>query len=177
MLTSIASITLIAGLALVVVGLLGGGIEVKEIKVPTLPMIPRAASFLFGCVLVGLVLLDPNLFIIPQLPNPAPPPGTSQAQTDRRDLGSAIPHLLEVRDVKRILQQLGYYTGSINNEPDDAYFQAVVNFQRSAKITQDGLVGGDTYGKFREALPGFFGDKLPSQQSTDITNTPPQSSH
>jgi peptidoglycan hydrolase-like protein with peptidoglycan-binding domain len=163
MLTSIASITLVAGLALVVVGLLGGGIEVKEIKVPMLPMIPRAASFVFGCVLVGLVLFDPSLFTTPQPPNPAPPPNTSPAPTNRRELGSAIPNLLEVRDVKRILQQLGYYTGPINNEPDDAYFQAVVNFQHAKNIKQDGLVGAETYGIFRDALPGFFGDKPPSR--------------
>jgi hypothetical protein len=161
MLTSIASITLVAGLALVVVGLLGGGIEVKEIKVPKLPMIPRAASFLFGCVLVGLVLFDPNLFAMGPAPTNAPPSSPSQAPTGKRELGSAIPNLLEVRDVKRILQQLGNYSGPISNEPDDAYFQAVVNFQHSKNIVQDGLVGGETYGKLREALPGFFGDKSP----------------
>src|SRR5215470_7809626 len=56
------AITLIVGLALIVVGLLGGGIEVKEIKIPQLPMISRAASFLFGCILISLVLFYPQLF-------------------------------------------------------------------------------------------------------------------
>jgi hypothetical protein len=168
MLTSIASITLLAGIALVVVGLIGGGIEVKEIKIPTLPIVPRAGSFLIGCMMIGLVFLQPNLFStlqpsvsnppqppinVPQLPNNAPQP------PPKRELGSAIPNLLEVRDVKRILQQLTYYSGPVNNEPDDVYFQAVVNFQHAKDIKQDGLVGAETYGKMREALPGFFGDK------------------
>jgi peptidoglycan hydrolase-like protein with peptidoglycan-binding domain len=165
MLTSIASITLLAGLALVVVGLVGGGIEVKEIKIPTLPMVPRAGSFVIGCLLIGLVYLRPDLFSPLQPPaiTPQPPtnaqPSTNAEPSPKRELGSAIPNLLEVRDVKRILQQLTYYNGPFTNEPDDAYFQAVLNFQHAKNIQQDGLVGAETYGKMREALPGFFGDK------------------
>jgi hypothetical protein len=30
------------GLALIVIGIIGGGIEIKEVKIPTLPMFPRA---------------------------------------------------------------------------------------------------------------------------------------
>jgi len=76
-----------------------------------------------------------------------------------KELGAAIPRLLEVKDVKKVLSQLGYYNGPLNNDPDDAYFQAVVNFQHSKAIVQDGLVGGETYGKLREAAPWYFGDK------------------
>jgi hypothetical protein len=129
MLTSIASITLIAGLALVIVGLVGGGIEVKEVKVPQLPIIPRAASILVGVVLIGLVFFDPGLF-----GPPAPAPSLDTKSTGRPELGTAITnHLIDVRDVKRVLQHLGMYVGPINNEPDDAYFQAVANFQHSRK--------------------------------------------
>jgi uncharacterized protein YecT (DUF1311 family) len=63
------------------------------------------------------------------------------------------------------------YVGPINNEPDDAYFQAVANFQHSRNIVQDGLVGGETYGKLREAWPGFFDQ----QQSTPTQATGPSS--
>jgi len=124
MLTSIASITLIAGLALVIVGLVGGGIEVKEVKVPQLPIIPRAASILVGVVLIGLVFFDPGLF-----GPPAPAPSLDTKSTGRPELGTAITnHLIDVRDVKRVLQHLGMYVGPINNEPDDAYFQSAQTF-------------------------------------------------
>jgi peptidoglycan hydrolase-like protein with peptidoglycan-binding domain len=66
---------------------------------------------------------------------------------------------LEVKDVKKILSQLGYYNGPFDNEPNDVYFQAVTNFQHAKAITQDELVGGETYGKLREAAPWYFGDK------------------
>jgi uncharacterized protein YecT (DUF1311 family) len=154
-----ASITLIAGLALIVVGLFGGGIEVKEIKIPQLPMFPRAASFLIGCILTTLVFFDQNLFL--------------PSQTDKRDdLGTAITnHLIDVRDVKMVLKQLGMYRGPINNGPDPAYFQAVANFQQSRNIGQDGLVDGGTYGKLREAWPEFFGQ----QQSAPARTAGPPS--
>jgi uncharacterized protein YecT (DUF1311 family) len=150
-----ASMTLIAGLALIVVGLIGGGIQIKELTIPPLPMIPRLASFLIGCILTALVFFDHDLF--------------SSSQTDKRDdLGTAITnHLIDVRDVKKILKQLGMYHGPINNEPDPAYFIAVANFQQSRNIGPDGLVDGETYGKLREALP---------QQSTPAQTAGPPSS-
>ena|ERR1700733_11500656 len=48
------------GLALIIIAIFGGGIEVKEIRVPTLPNLPRAFSFLLGLVLVT-VSYWPNL--------------------------------------------------------------------------------------------------------------------
>ena len=48
--------------AKILVALLGGGIEVKEVKVPPLPLFPRATTFIFGCVLVAAVLFDTSLF-------------------------------------------------------------------------------------------------------------------
>lgn len=131
-----SSIMLIAGLALIVVGILGGGIEVKEIKIPQLSVFPRAASFLIGCVLTAWVLFDQN------------------SQTDRRDdLGTAITnHSTDVREVKSDLKQLGIYAGPINNKPDPGYFQAVASFQQSRNIGQDGLVDGVTLAKLQEAV-------------------------
>ena len=53
------------GLALIVIGIIGGGIEVKEVKIPTLPMFPRAMSFIAGFALV-LLCLKTELIIRPQ---------------------------------------------------------------------------------------------------------------
>jgi uncharacterized protein YecT (DUF1311 family) len=62
---------LIAGLSLIVVGLVGGGIEVKELKLPQISMLPRAASFLVGCILTALALFDQKLLSPPQPDLPA----------------------------------------------------------------------------------------------------------
>jgi len=112
---------------------------------------PRRAFVLGGAAIgaCGLVASAVMMFLTRQPSN-----------NKRLELGAAYTnHLLEVRDAKRILQHLGYYTGPINNDPDDAYFQAVANFQHDKNITQDGLVGGETFGKFREAWPEYFGNK------------------
>jgi hypothetical protein len=62
MMPPIIYLTFIVGLALIVVGVLGGGHEIKEVKIPVLPTIPRALSFAVGCVLIALCLLDPEPF-------------------------------------------------------------------------------------------------------------------
>jgi Putative peptidoglycan binding domain len=156
MLTSLASILLAAGLLLIIVGLLGGGIEIKEVKIPPVPALPRAASFVVGCILLGLVLWDPI-----GLRNPQPQPEVSGQKTipDKGpELGTAITnHLIDVHDVKKVLEHLGMYAGQINDEHEPAYFQAVAKFQQSRKISQDGLVGAETLGKLKEAWPEYFG--------------------
>jgi hypothetical protein len=154
---AIDSMTLLAGLVLIAVGLLGGGIEAKEIKIPQLPAVSRAASILVGCILVGLVLFDRALFAPPET---KPPTTNSSTDSKPPELGAAIKtHLITVQDVKFILKRLGMYDGDVDDKPNDAYFKAVANFQRSRNIAQDGLVGGETYGKFREALPDYFPEK------------------
>jgi TIR domain/Putative peptidoglycan binding domain len=97
----------------------------------------------------------------------------TQAADKVPNLGQAITklHLIEVRDVKRILQNLGMYTGAINNEADEAYYLAVSKFQQSRNIVSDGLVGLETLTKLREAWPEFFGEKkidAPSQQAPTV---------
>ncbi len=74
-------LTFVAGLALIVVAVLGGGLEIKEVKIPVLPTVPRALSFTVGCVLLALCLLDPKLFNQPPVdPNP-PHADLNQAHT------------------------------------------------------------------------------------------------
>jgi hypothetical protein len=152
-----ASITLLAGLLLIAIGLVGGGIEIKEVKIPPLPMVPRAASFVVGCLLIGLVFLNPSAFNIPPAAQPSDRPGPLAKAEPKKDLGTAITNgLIQVSDVKRVLQHLGMYQGPITNEATPGYFQAVGEFQRSQNIVQDGLVGGETLGKLQQAWPEFF---------------------
>jgi hypothetical protein len=85
--TPIASIAFVAGLVLIALGLLGGGFESKKMRIPPLPTIPRAACFIFGCILAGLVLFKPNWFVQPK---PAAPEQQQIASDKGRDLGTAI---------------------------------------------------------------------------------------
>jgi hypothetical protein len=158
-----ASLTLLVGLALIVVGLIGGGIEVKEVKIPQVPMIPRTASFLVGCILLTLVIFFPQIFAPPNVSEQQSTPNVSEQKFKPPDLGQAITHhLIQVSEVKRILQHIGLYNGAIDSEYDAPYFQAVAKFQQTQNITQDGLVGADTYIKLQEAWPEFFGQTKPS---------------
>jgi hypothetical protein len=71
--------------------------------------------------------------------------------------GAAVANrLISVLDAKKILRHLGFYAGPINEERDDAFFQAVVNFQSSQHMVPDGLVGSETLAKLREAWPEFW---------------------
>ena len=58
---SIPLIAFSVGLALVVISVLGGGLEVKEIKIPNLGLVPRVLSFLLGSVLIVICLAKPGL--------------------------------------------------------------------------------------------------------------------
>src|SRR5262249_40854634 len=168
--TSIPAIAFCAGLALIIVSLLGGGIEVKEVKVPPLPLFPRAATFIVGCVLVAAVLFDTALFTQYDVKNSAGAAASTQADKTTSEtnaqakpsekpivLGYAITnHFIEVQDVKRILRHAKFFAGPINSEPTSDYFQAVIDFQNSKHITVDGLVGGETLVKLKETWPEYF---------------------
>jgi hypothetical protein len=62
MLFSIVSITFLVGLALIVIAILGGGIEVKEIKIPALGIFPRVLSFVTGIAILALCVFGPLYF-------------------------------------------------------------------------------------------------------------------
>jgi hypothetical protein len=151
------AITFLIGLALIVVGIFGGGIEVKEIKIPTLPTLPRILSSMVGLVLIVVCLAFPQLLLGPQTPSSAIPSVASTDDKSKLFLGAAIQnHIATIRDVKMILRHVGKYSGPINDEVTDQYFQSVADFQTAQKIQIDGLVGPETYAKLREAWPEFF---------------------
>jgi len=58
---SIELLSFILGGSLVAIGLLGGGIEVRELKIPAVGWMPRIFSFVAGLAFVGLaVFLGPH---------------------------------------------------------------------------------------------------------------------
>ncbi|MFQ5674851.1 MAG: hypothetical protein ACE5G1_03055 [bacterium] len=52
------TLLLVAGLALVIVGIVGGGLKVKEISVPTMGKIARLTALIVGIVLVLMGILE-----------------------------------------------------------------------------------------------------------------------
>jgi hypothetical protein len=130
---TIGSVAFLAGLAMVIVAVVGGGVEIKDLKIPTLPLASRVASFALGCVLIILALtpgvtdrVNPSLGIAPTAVAPATaPPSTPQAtglgnpqeRTEKKpkQLGAAITNgVITVRDVKMVPNHEGYYKGSID---------------------------------------------------------------
>jgi len=153
---TIASLTFLAGLALIIVGIFGGGIEVKEVKIPTLPTVPRITSIVVGCLLVGVYFWNP----FPQPPNPNAAEAVNIVNKQPPCFGAAITtHLITVHDVKIILKHLKRYEGPMDDQPNDSYCQAVAAFQASQSIDQDGLVGPQTLAKLQAAWPDFFNPK------------------
>lgn len=73
--------------------------------------------------------------------------------------------LISARDAKTVLQRLGFYTGTINDELDEDLRKAVADFQADRKIEIDGLIGGATLLKLREALPEYFEAKISEEPS------------
>jgi hypothetical protein len=58
---SIPVIAFSAGLLLIVISVFGGGIEVKEVKIPNLGMVPRILTFLLGSSLLAVCVLKQDL--------------------------------------------------------------------------------------------------------------------
>jgi hypothetical protein len=76
-----------AGLALLIVAVLGGGIEIKEVKIPSLAIFPRVLSGMIGGTLLGICIFYPNLLPgssplqpVPAVPTPPIPPHLSSTE-------------------------------------------------------------------------------------------------
>lgn len=69
---SIETISFLLGAGLIVVAVIGGGIEIRELKIPPIGTAARAASLLFGVVFVGLTFY---------LRQPASPPASAASST------------------------------------------------------------------------------------------------
>jgi peptidoglycan hydrolase-like protein with peptidoglycan-binding domain len=59
-----------------------------------------------------------------------------------------------VKFVQRFLTDEGLYTGSIDGEPVDPTFQAVMKFQRTQRIRVDGRIGPETLAAIQRVMKG-----------------------
>jgi hypothetical protein len=57
---NIVTITFLVGLALIVTAIFGGGLEVKEVKIPSMGLSNRVLSFAVGALLTGLCVFYPD---------------------------------------------------------------------------------------------------------------------
>jgi hypothetical protein len=169
MATSLLTITFLVGLSLIVVSVLGGGIEVKELRIPTLPPIPRIATFVLGSSLVVMCIVNPRLFPDDAKDDSRRKVDVETASTDACSksttwLGQAIrDNIITVQQVKMVLRHVGKYSGEIDDKTDCQYKRAVVEFQASQNLDPDSYVGPVTYHKLREAWPEFFIEAKPAQ--------------
>ena len=85
-LSDVTTLLVLIGGLLLVVGLVGGGMEIKEIRVPRLHLVARVF-----CVVIGLGLMGASFYFHVQTPAaPAPGPaatGTVAAQAELHDTG------------------------------------------------------------------------------------------
>jgi hypothetical protein len=58
---SVPVIAFSTGLFLIIVAALGGGVQVKEITIPNLGVVPRIFTFILGAGLVAICFFDPDL--------------------------------------------------------------------------------------------------------------------
>lgn len=58
---TVSGLTFLVGLGLLVIAIAGGGIEVKELRFPTLGTVPRLLSALLGSILMVICLFRPEL--------------------------------------------------------------------------------------------------------------------
>jgi len=63
------------------------------------------------------------------------------------------------RDVKAVLAHIGLYKGEVNDQDDAPMRDAIMQFQRSKGMPPDGLIGGMTGQRLREAWPDYFKDR------------------
>ncbi len=57
---SIPVLAFLVGLFFVGIAVVGGGIEIKDLKIPPLPIVPRLLSGLIGATLVGICIFKPE---------------------------------------------------------------------------------------------------------------------
>jgi hypothetical protein len=69
-------------------------------------------------------------------------------------LGAAS--IIPVQLAKRALESLGMYKGPINDENDEVFRKAVMDFQKSRNLAADGMLGAVTLRALQDAAPNFF---------------------
>lgn len=164
---TIPTLVFFGGIVLLVVAIFGGGIEIKEIKIPTLPTVPRVLGGVLGCALVGMSFF-PSLLPGGVSSTPLPPGGPNSppshpGPTDARPVISfqAIPiHYAENQrtfalDLRNYLQSQGL---SVNATEDD--FSQISEADRAPQGTVR-IVYKSSAGDAEHRVVSLMRDKYP----------------
>ena len=97
-------------------------------------------------------------------------PGVLPAQASRPllKLGSQGVDVLEVQ---ALLQLLGYYDGELDGTYTNQTERAVIEFQKSAGLGQDGILGTSTWSKLLPVVPQSADSKSDIQIKPVVTDT------
>ena len=157
---TIPLIFVIAGVLLVVVAVVGGGLEVKELKVPPLPPFGRVLSAIVGVAftVVGLTL---NGFSIPV---PGAPRSGGEVTIDSPREGADVPSSLVVLGrVTLPAEDTGYYWLVLQDEGADAYPQQRITVQQDGRWEESVMFGPAWSGKIAKILVGHASGAVDSK--------------
>ncbi|PIT03131.1 hypothetical protein TSA1_22005 [Bradyrhizobium nitroreducens] len=74
-----------------------------------------------------------------------------------------VPGFVPVRQGKTILSRIGTYQGAIDDEANEAYFKAIVDFQTAQNLTPDGMIGAQTYDRMKSEYTKATGTWPPTE--------------
>ena len=89
---TLETISFIVGGFLVIVGILGGGLEIKEIKIPKVGLSVRLIAIVFGLAFIGLGIKMGMLTDDRDTPTETSPPHSENMLTDDRDTSTKTFH-------------------------------------------------------------------------------------
>ncbi len=127
--TSVTGMLIGAGLLLLITGLIGGGLEIKEIKIPKIALVTRISCFCVGTVLITLAMwpiLNQNIenTQLPVVPEGIP-------ETGEFILVSPLSEMSEI-SARKELEKLGLKVGKVTYKsiwaPD---YQVVEHFPKA----------------------------------------------
>jgi hypothetical protein len=156
---TIPLIFVIAGVLLVAVAVIGGGLEVKELKVPPLPPFGRVLSAIVGVAftIVGLTLNGLSI----------PVPGTTkggEVTIDSPREGAEVPSRVVVAGrVSLPTDDTGHYWLVLQDEGAGAYPQQRITVQQDGRWEESVMFGPAWSGKTAKILVGLANGAVDSK--------------
>jgi hypothetical protein len=157
---TIPLIFVIAGVLLVVVAVVGGGLEVKEIKVPPLPLFGRVLSAIVGVAftVVGLTLNSSSI------PVPGAARGGGEVTIDSPREGAEVPSSVVVAGrVTLPAEDTGYYWLVLQDEGADTYPQQRITVKQDGRWEESVMFGPAWNGKIAKILVGHASGAVDSK--------------
>ena len=156
---TIPLIFVIAGVLLVAVAVIGGGLEVKELKVPPLPPFGRILSAIVGVAftVVGLTLNGLSI------PVPGGPGGGEVTIDSPREGAEVASRVVVVGRVTPPAEDTGYYWLVLQDEGAGTYPQQRIAVQQDDRWEESVMFGPAWSGKAAKILVGHASGAVDSE--------------